>query len=188
MSTEITLAFIGILFQTISFVVAGLLAFSNLKKDVALLQENGKDIKENFQEFRTDLKETNRNLAENSKDIATIKGLIDLGNFAKSSSPLNLTDEGLDLLESIGLTNYIDSHFTDLWQNMQIYSTRTPYDIQESAREVMFDLADTDILDKMKHAAYQKGTTLETITILGSIYLRNKALQSQGLSIDDVKV
>ena len=119
------------------------------------------------------------------RDVSDVKGSIRNleGRFdgfekyavlAQGQSPLSLTQSGTELLEQSGAKDYLEKHFTKLYDSFD--DTDKGYEIQERAREIIEDQRKEKDFDAIKEYLYNAGRPMEHIIFVMSIELRDMVL------------
>jgi chromosome segregation ATPase len=126
-----------------------------------------------------------RDLSELVKDMNVMKGL---GvNLANSSSPLSLTDEGLDHAKCLDAENVVNKNWDRIYSDLEenTSSDMPLYDIQQYIIDNMplkyqqyFEKE--DVL-KLKEYAFVKGKSIYTFFIIYSLITRDKYFKQKGL-------
>lgn len=106
--------------------------------------------------------------------------------YISRKSPLTLTEAGRQLLEESGGKQIIDANQDELLKNIQSREPKSPYDIQESAKQILESLKDDSRLIEVKDFAFKKGLELDVPLSVMAIYLRDIALPKYGWKAEDI--
>ncbi len=106
----------------------------------------------------------------------------------KTSSPVELIENGLKALRDSGLEDYIDKHANELFDfcnaNLKM---NTAYDIQQSIFDYFDKIEfDVDFEKKLKDYAYKNGIGLEVMRRIGAIHFRNITLDKKKIERKEV--
>ena len=117
------------------------------------------------------------------------KGLAPEGTLAKwttivsqdvvsSKSPKFLTKSGEEFLEDTGMKNIIDENLTPLISTLEKEKLDNAFDVEERAFYVIKEFEDSRKSTRLKNYLYSHSNeTMESIILVGSIYLRDKYLE-----------
>jgi len=120
--------------------------------------------------------------------VANIEGRMGIG-YATSSSPIRLTPKGEGLLSESRAKEIVDKEDNKKKILDKILSEPKPtnaYDAQEKVKQVINEMADDPIFIPIKNYAFQKGTDLDIILNIISIYFRDFALEKLGFKTEDL--
>lgn len=110
--------------------------------------------------------------------------------FAKSQSPIALTDEGRQTADKVNVIGTVNRLYPNLRELVGNKSPKTAYDIQECAfavaREKLFGMLSESELIDLKNEAFNRGMPMDSFTIIYGIVLRDKILNEQGMVAEDV--
>ncbi|MBA7551205.1 hypothetical protein ES705_43741 [subsurface metagenome] len=124
------------------------------------------------------------NSISNSLSIITSilfkKGIVDKTELFTTTSPVNLTDIGVEVLELIGGKQYIDANSERLIEQMKVQNYKSALDVQNQSNLLILEQAEADDFVPIKDFIYQnpqyKAIVLDmstVVTVMG-IYLRDK--------------
>lgn len=147
-----------------------------------------------IKELKEDIKQTNTTINEIRGSIQYIKENVDSINnrlinyennkFAKSQSPISLTEDGKKIAKELDVEAIIDSH----WENIEKYLIErnispesNPYDIQQEC----FNYVSTNFykniseseMKKIKSIAYNNGDNIDNYDIIFGVVIRDKYLK-----------
>ena len=93
-------------------------------------------------------------------------------------SPLRPTEYGKTLIRDSGLEKVLDEQKVFLKEELmkKLSGSKTEYDVQEKARELLIELKEKEIFDPVKKYAYQNGTNVDIILKAGGLWLRDDFL------------
>lgn len=165
----------------------------DIKKTLLKISGMGSDvenIKKDIEKIQPDLKEVREKVSGMVPQIEKLWQEVFAQRqqpLVESHSPLSLSDKGKKLLEDSKINNIVDSDKDNLCKAIKEKNPQTAYDVQEFAKEVMLPIMkDQKIAKELKIKAYNLGVGVEDILFVGSIYLRDIALEECGFSPDDL--
>lgn len=148
-----------------------------------------------IKELKEDIKQTNTTVNEIKGSIQYIKENVDNINnrlinyennkFAKSQSPISLTEDGKKIADELNADAIVDSY----WENIEKYlidkninQKSNPYDIQQEC----FNYVSTNFyknlseneMKKIKSIAYNNGDNIDNYDIIFGVVIRDKYLKS----------
>ena len=148
-----------------------------------------------IKELKEDIKQTNTTINEIKGSIQYIKENVDNINnrlinyennkFAKSQSPISLTDSGEKIAKELNADAIVDLY----WENIEKYLTdrninpkSNPYDIQQECFNYVStnfykNLSESEIR-KIKSIAYNNGDNIDNYDIIFGVVIRDKYLKS----------
>lgn len=148
--------------------------------------EMGKDIdniKEDIKEIRPDLKDVREKVSGMVPQIDKLWQKV----FVERASPLVLNEQGRKLFNESGIKDIIDKQKEALLNAIQQKNPQNAYDIQELSKQVIESLKEnSEILNQLKDDAFKLGVGIEDILFVGSIYLRDIALERFGFKPEDL--
>lgn len=107
------------------------------------------------------------------------KDFLDPAYFS-SKSPITLNKLAKDVLKKSGGQSFVDSHLDVLTSGIEGGNPKSPFDVQQIAVSVVFNLMDSGDFSKIKDFIYQnpryqsKQVNLSTMINIISLYLRDK--------------
>ena len=123
-------------------------------------------------------------------DVADIKPKVNILwklQFAESRSPLTLNEKGKDILNKSGIKELVDKKLVQLIENIKEKNPQNAYQIQEFAKEVMFNIkANPETLPQLQKGAFDTGVDVDSVLLVGSIYLRDLALPEFNCRLEDI--
>ena len=136
------------------------------------------------------------NIDEIRKDLSYLKGNFEIfkkgiPTFAKSRSPISLTEIGIETAKELNVENMIIRNWENIYKNLeQNISNKNAYDIQEycfynSAVELDKFISNEDI-DFLKKYAYKQGNPLQYYSIIFGILIRDKYLSIKGIDVSEI--
>jgi len=101
----------------------------------------------------------------------------------EARSPRCLNDRGLEILQKSGIKEIVDENRSDLEARLRAQSPTTSYDAERAAILVIMDLPERspDILARLKNGAFNVGAELNTVLLVGGMYLRDEILPNLAL-------
>ena len=104
-----------------------------------------------------------------------------------TQSPVNLNPIGESWLIESGLKEYIDKNRDYFLGQCEEEKDKNPYEVQKHAFKIFDGMSfDSELDDKLKKFAYEKGTSMAIVRRVGGIYLRNLCLEKFGMNKDDI--
>ena len=150
-----------------------------------LLRRSVSNIQDTLGEMKPDLK----NVRERFAVVEDRVGTIWKDKYAPAASPRQLNKLGESLLEKSGIKEVIDRNRDDLLRSVRERNYSNAYDAEKATLAVVGDLAKQappEELDKLKHGAFETGSSLDAILLVGGIYLRNLIFPELGFSLEDI--
>lgn len=154
-----------------------------------------KNTDDTIKELKEDIKQTNITVTEIKGSIQYIKENVDNINsklinyennkFAKSKSPISLTEDGKKIANELNADAIVDSY----WENIEKYlidkninTKSNPYDIQQECFNYVStnfykNLSETE-MKKIKSIAYNNGDSIDNYDIIFGVVIRDKYLKS----------
>ena len=148
-----------------------------------------------IKELKEDIKQTNTTVNEIKGSIQYIKENVDNINnrlinyennkFAKSQSPISLTEDGKKIADELNADAIVDSY----WENIEKYlidkninPKSNPYDIQQECFNYVSanfykNLSESE-MKKIKSIAYNNGDNIDNYDIIFGVVIRDKYLKS----------
>ncbi|MDR0942071.1 MAG: hypothetical protein LBM19_00415 [Holosporales bacterium] len=110
--------------------------------------------------------------------------------FARSRSPMSLTEKGQEIKELINAESIFNRIYSKLKDYIKDENLKNAYDIQtislETAKEHFLNLLTKEELIKIKDVAFKQGLILEDFYIIFGILLRNKILKEKNIAISEI--
>ena len=106
---------------------------------------------------------------------------------APSGSPMQLNERGQKILKESGIKEIVDERFDELLNKIKEKNPSNAYQVQENSKKVVYKLKDDrDLIPKLEMSAYEAGVDIDTILLVGAIYLRDLALPKFDWKLEDV--
>lgn len=106
---------------------------------------------------------------------------------APAGSPRQLNERGNAILSGSGIKALIDAKRDDLFVAMQAKNLKNPYDAEQCVLQAVADFKkDSAIVDTLKTGAYSVGADIDTVLLVGGIYLRDKIFTDLGFAVTDL--
>jgi Na+-transporting methylmalonyl-CoA/oxaloacetate decarboxylase gamma subunit len=151
-------------------------------KRVNKMEENTDKIKENIIVIKGSVELIQRSL-QNSNII--------VNPYAQQRSPLRLTEDGGEMVKSVGIDRMIDENWTNIRSYMKKnLSTDNPYDIQQFLMEQTVaypgKFINKDDLDRLKNIAYNKGYPLNVYLTVVALLIRDRYFSENNIDIEEI--
>lgn len=105
----------------------------------------------------------------------------------KAHSPIQLNQKGKEILEKSGIKDFVDNALPQFLDEIKEKKPQNAYQVQVFSREVIFRAKlNPEILNKLQVGAFSVGADLDTLLIVGAIYLRDLVLPKLGLKFEDL--
>lgn len=101
-------------------------------------------------------------------------------------SPRKLTTRGNQILNESGIKEIIDSNKAKLFEVVKERRVTNAYDAEQTILEVVRELPQHVEIGGLKDNAFKVGTDIDTILLVGGIYLRDLIFPDLGFSLDDI--
>lgn len=124
-------------------------------------------------------------------DVADIKPKVYVlwaDKFAPSYSPRQLNERGENVLNESGIKQIIDEKKVDLLKIIKEKNPQTAYDAEVCISKVTKEIPNLypDTLLALKEGAFRAGVNVDTVLLVGYVYLRNIIFPDLGFSVGDV--
>lgn len=162
-----------VIFAGIVGAIGATLAVGKLFQRVLHLEEDNKELKRELREVR-------------DKAIACETSLKEREPLTRKRSPVSLSDRGTSLLNDSHGRKFVDENFDELYNSVKTKTPKTAYDIQEYAKEIIESLRNDDRLNPAKDFLFKDGSTLDEWITVTAIYLRDKILEKEKMTQEDV--
>lgn len=141
-------------------------------------------IDERTTHMSADLKDIKPKVADMSPKVT----ILWKDRIAPSGSPRQLNAQGQSILESSGIKEIVDEKRADLLQIIRSKNSTNAYDADMVILAVMMDLRQhfPDVVDRLKTGAFNTGSGIDDLLLVGAIYLRNLIFPELGFSVDDL--
>jgi hypothetical protein len=109
-------------------------------------------------------------------------------NVATSNSPRQLNEYGKKVLKESGIKEIIDEKKDTLLPLVQAKGAKNAYDAEQAVLSVVEKLPEhcPDVVDRLKTGAFNAGATLDTVFLVGGLYLRDLIFPALGFSLDSI--
>ncbi len=106
---------------------------------------------------------------------------------APSHSPRQLNDRGNTILSGSGIKEIIDKKKNDFLTVIKEKNMQNPYDAEQYILQVVSELKkDVVIVNELKVGAFSVGADIDSVLLVGGIYLRNLIFPDLGFSVTDL--
>ncbi|MBI4215594.1 MAG: hypothetical protein HY602_02630 [Parcubacteria group bacterium] len=124
-----------------------------------------------------------------SVDVSDIKPKVKILwelKFSESHSPMALNEKGRDILNKSGIKELVDKELPQLIEAVRGKNPKDAYQVQEFSREVMFNIKNKlEFLPQLQKGAFDTGVDIDSVLLVGSIYLRDLSLPKFNLKLGD---
>jgi len=109
-------------------------------------------------------------------------------NVAPAHSPRKLNDYGRKILNESGIKEIIEGKRAKLFELVKEKEAKNAYDAEQAILSIVDELPKhcPDVIDRLKTGAFQTGASIETVLLVGGIYLRDLILPELGFSLDHI--
>lgn len=106
---------------------------------------------------------------------------------APAHSPRRLNERGNNILNNSGIKTIIDEKKNDFLIIIKAKKMTNPYDAEQCVLQVVNDLKrDLPIIDRLKNGAFSVGADIDTVLLVGGLYLRDLIFPDLGFSVDQI--
>lgn len=149
------------------------------------------DVKDKITETRKDVeyirKELDEDIKPTLKDVEKKVVVLWEERLATQHSPMKLNKKGEDVLEKSGIKKFVDDNFSEFFNNIKEKNPANAYQVQEIAKQVVFDVKkDQAMIQKLQVGAYNTGVDVDSVLLVGSLYLRDLVLSKFNFKLEDV--
>lgn len=127
-------------------------------------------------------KDSTKDLKKISDRLSRLQGGIDRDR----EYNLSLTEKGKALLLDSKGQDLVDENIDKLAKEVDDMRPKTPYDVQEYAKQVLLNNQNEDWFLPLKDFLYREGLPLETLINVLGIYFRDKLLARKHWDIKDI--
>lgn len=114
--------------------------------------------------------------------LSTLEGR----QLTKRNSPVDLTENGNNVLNDSSGKSFIDDNYNELKGKVESKSPTNSYDIQEFSKHVIQEIQDDVRMDPVKEYLFKEGMEIQDIIEVLGIYLRNKILEEKHIAVGDI--
>jgi hypothetical protein len=109
---------------------------------------------------------------------------------AFSHSPRELNGAGQKILKESGIKEIIDGKRAKLLEVIKAKRATNAYDAEQAVLLVVKELPEycPDVVDRLKNGAFNAGVNIDTVLLVGGIYLRDVIFPDLGLSVERLDV
>lgn len=149
------------------------------------------DIRDKVIETRKDVeyikKEVDENIKPTLKDVDKKVFTLWEERLAVQHSPIQLNQRGQEILEKSGIKKLIDDGFPQFLDSIKEKDPKNAYQIQEFSKQMVFNIKDNpEIIPRLQNGAYNTGVDVDSVLLVGSIYLRDLLLPKFNFKLEDV--
>ena len=107
---------------------------------------------------------------------------------ASAHSPRQLNDKGRAILTGSGIKEVIEEKKNDLFAKVKETNPSNTYDAEKVILDVVSKIPEyyPELVAKLKDGAFKTGNDLDTVFLVGGIYLRNLIIGDLGFKINDI--
>jgi hypothetical protein len=107
---------------------------------------------------------------------------------ATSNSPRALNEYGKKILNESGIKEIIEEKKGTLLPLVKAKGAKNAYDAEQAVLSVVEKLPEhcPDIVDRLKTGAFNTGATIDTVLLVGGLYLRDLIFPSLGFSVEEI--
>jgi hypothetical protein len=147
------------------------------------LKKSVENIDKSLAEMKPDLK----NIRERFMIVEDRVKTLWKDEFAPASSPRQLNERGVDILNGSGIKGIIEEKRNELFATLKSKELKNPYDAEQCVLQVVNELKkDAVIVEKLKTGAFSVGADIDTVLFVGGIYLRDLVFPDLGFAIADL--
>jgi hypothetical protein len=149
----------------------------------------------NTRELIARIDERTNHMAEDLKDIKPkvddMYPKVDIlwkDRVAPAHSPRRLNDYGITILNSSGIKEVIEEKKAVLLNLVKAESAKNAYDAEQAVLSVAKKLPEhcPDVIDRLKAGSFKTGANLDTVLLVGGIYLRDLIFPDLGFSVEEI--
>ena len=122
-------------------------------------------------------------------DVATITKRVDTlweRAFALSHSPRQLSPLGERVLKSSGIAKIVDDRFDQIVTKVREINPPNAFQAEQTVIDAVSDLRnDPALTGALENGAFQSGVDIDSVLLVGGIYIRDRILGALGLSTED---
>ncbi len=107
---------------------------------------------------------------------------------APAHSPRRLNDYGITILNNSGIKEVIEEKRDILLNLVRKESVKNAYDAEQAILSVTNKIPEhcPDVVDRLKAGAFKTGANLDTVLLVGGVYLRDLIFPDLGFSVEDI--
>ncbi len=108
--------------------------------------------------------------------------------YAPASSPRKLNDRGTTVLHDSGIKKIIDDKKSDLLALVRQKETTNAYDTEQAVLTVVSEIPQKfpELLPQLKDGAFKTGADIDSLLLVGGIYLRDLIFPNLGFPLEDL--
>lgn len=124
-------------------------------------------------------------------DVADIKPKVDIlwkDKYAPATSPRQLNERGQKILNESGIKEVIENKKNTLLEIIKSKGAKNAYDAEQVVLSVVEKLPEhcPDVIDQLKTGAFKTGANVDTVLLVGGLYLRDLIFPELGFSVEDL--
>lgn len=106
---------------------------------------------------------------------------------APAHSPRQLNERGTNVLTGSGIKEIIDEKRDNLLLSVKTRNITNPYDAEQAILNIVSNLRnDAPLVEKLKLGAFSVGADIDTVLLVGGIYLRDLIFPDLGFKTTDL--
>ena len=107
---------------------------------------------------------------------------------APAHSPRRLNDYGITILNSSGIKEVIEEKKSVLLNLVKAENVKNAYYAEQTVLSVAKKLPEhcPDVIDRLKAGAFKTGANVDTVLLVGGIYLRDLIFPDLGFSVEEI--
>lgn len=114
--------------------------------------------------------------------------LLDQSGVTESNSPRQLTDKGMKILNESGIKEIVDSKLSEIITAIQERKPSNDYQVEQYVIDEVQKIGlDTTYKEKLEEGAFNSGSGLAVVLLVGAIYIRDQVLAAVELNPEQKK-
>lgn len=107
---------------------------------------------------------------------------------APSHSPRQLNDQGNKILNESGIKEIIEEKKSYLFNLVKTKGSGNAYDAEQEVLSIVEKLPEhcPDVIDRLKTGAFNTGSSIDVVLLVGGIYFRNLVFSDLGFSVEQI--
>lgn len=151
-----------------------------IEKDMPPLK-NKISLLDRMSEALADIKDKVKQIPKLAEDVAKLTGLWE-GTLAASHSPRQLTPLGKSILEKSGIGKIVDERFSQILDEVREAAPENAYRAEQDIITVVGKFReDNALLSALENGAFQSGSDVDSVLLVGAIYIRDRVLEALGI-------
>ena len=114
------------------------------------------------------------------KDIA-------LNKVSISNSPRVLNEYGKKILKESNIGQFVDEKFDEIVRQVKKQNPENAYQVERKVLDIVQGYKeDEETRNMLEKSAFETGNTVDTVLLVGGIYIRDKVLESLKMKVEDI--